>query len=117
MLMMYVFLCLQKKCSLSFYRKQMKESTTPWNIVFGHHPATLAKAKHKAGFQGFVLRNMFCSDKLDSYIAGHSHHQELRKVDNCTTDFIISGTEERTFIMLKETSNHSFYQMSMALQL
>ena len=49
-------ICLVKnkdECSLSFYFEQSKKSRQPWKIVLGHHPATLAKAKHGAGFQGF----------------------------------------------------------------
>ncbi len=87
-------LCLVKsrdKCSLSFFFEESKKSKMPWKIVIGHHPATLAKAKHKAGFQGFWLRQFFCRGDVDAYYAGHSHHLEHRTVTSCDTDFFISG--------------------------
>ena len=87
-------ICLFKgneECSLSFFFEQSKKSKMPWKVVIGHHPATMAKAKHKAGFQGFWLRKFFCNGGIDAYYAGHSHHLEHREVDSCETDFFISG--------------------------
>ena len=70
---------------------RIKKSKATWKIVIGHHPATLAKAKHSAGFQGFWLRQFFCRGDVDAYYAGHSHHLEHRAVNSCDTDFFISG--------------------------
>lgn len=78
-----------KKCVLDFAQNRLLESEAKWKLVMGHHPLTSASSKHSNTFHGWVMKRFICS--ANAYIAGHSHHLEHRKDNNCSADLFISG--------------------------
>ncbi|MFW7379518.1 MAG: metallophosphoesterase [Oligoflexus sp.] len=79
-----------EKCVLDFIASRLQESTARWKIVIGHHPLSSASPKHKTPMlQAKVLADYVCS--ANAYLAGHTHHLEHRKDDNCGAELFISG--------------------------
>ncbi|MBQ47370.1 MAG: hypothetical protein CMP10_07855 [Zetaproteobacteria bacterium] len=79
-----------KLCVLDFLKQSLGHDDSHWTFVMGHHPVSSASSKHKDNFQGKVLKRFLC-DKADAYLAGHSHHLEFRKEEDCQADLFISG--------------------------
>ena len=71
------------------------EADTPWKIVYGHHPLTSQTASG-GGHTGFgvrsvMIKRMLCN-KVDAYLAGHTHVLEFDRIDECNLLHMISGT-------------------------
>ncbi len=84
-------------CSLDFLKDSLaNRDEFRWNIVMGHHPVKSASLKYNTGrfigdsIRAKILKNYMCG-KADAYLAGHSHHLEHRREEDCQTDLFISG--------------------------
>ncbi|MBI3005813.1 MAG: metallophosphoesterase [Ignavibacteriales bacterium] len=70
---------LDYRAQLTWLDEQLRESTARWKIATGHH------ALYSGGSHGDNksmighLEPLFVKYKLDAYLAGHDHHQELKK--------------------------------------
>lgn len=77
------------ECVFDFLRDQQRKSKAQWKVAFGHHPLRSSSSKHPDTVQGRLLSAIMCD--YDSYIAGHSHHLEHLKLDDCSSDLWVSG--------------------------
>ena len=70
------------------------EADTPWKIAYGHHPLTSQTASgggHKGvGVRGYLLKKLLCN-RVDAYLAGHTHSLEFDHIDDCEMMHFISG--------------------------
>ncbi len=70
--------------------EQLQKSRAHWKIVYGHHPI------YSYGYYGInkdlkkILEPIFQKYKIDLYLSGHDHNQQLIKSDSGTF-YIISG--------------------------
>ena len=78
-----------QQCMLDFLQKENETKDTQWTIAFGHHPLSSASSKHPDTIQGELLKRFLCQH--DAYLAGHSHHLEHRKDENCAADLLVAG--------------------------
>ena len=77
------------QCVLDFLQAENDRNDTRWTITLGHHPLTSASSKHPNTIQGELLKRFVC--QYDAYLAGHSHHLEHRRDENCAADLFIAG--------------------------
>ncbi len=76
----------------NFMQRKLAESTTPWNIVFGHHPrVTNSFYKNTQSAELKKLIDLFCG-KSKIYLAGHEHDKQHLKATACGMDYLIAGT-------------------------
>lgn len=83
------------KCAMNFLWESLENHEKfDWTIMYGHHPlASAAKRGHShSGETRGIFMKPFVCQKVDIYLAGHSHHLEVRKPSECQgTWFIQSG--------------------------
>ncbi len=67
------------RAQLKWFEEQLQTSNTRWKIVLGHH-ALYSGGSHGDN-KGMInlLEPLFLKYKVDAYLAGHDHHQELKK--------------------------------------
>ncbi|SME97858.1 metallophosphoesterase [Pseudobacteriovorax antillogorgiicola] len=76
-------------CVVDFLWQRLQESQARWKIALGHHPVVGSSSKHPISIQAKLFQPLLC--QLDGYLAGHSHHLEHIKPNDCSGDFFISG--------------------------
>ncbi len=85
-----VYGSLGSKEQVHWLKKQLQKSRAHWKIVYGHHPI------YSYGDYGInkvlkkILEPIFHKYKVDLYLSGHDHNQQLIKSDS-STFYIISG--------------------------
>lgn len=65
-------------------------STTPWNILYGHHPYRSNGPHNNAGPEVEAFMNDHVCGQFDLYLSGHDHNLQWLE-DTCGTAFIVSG--------------------------
>ncbi len=97
-------------CALDFLVNELDKHTTVWNIVTAHHPIESASIKgygHRGGLRGLFLKPLLCN-RTDLYMAGHAHHMEYRRLDDCRMDLAISGGGGATLYDVVEDEGSTF---------
>lgn len=85
------FCGMSSHCTFDFLRERLAQRQKRVPIVLGHHPLANASIKYqKTMMQSRLLERYLCQN-APIYIAGHAHHLEHRRVDNCDLDSFISG--------------------------
>lgn len=84
------------KKQINFMKKKIKESTSKWNIVYGHHTWRSVGGHGNADseLENF-FNSIFKSGKIDLYMCGHDHSNQLiEKIlpKNKKMYLIVSGT-------------------------
>lgn len=84
------------KKQINFIKKKIKESTSKWNIVYGHHTWRSVGGHGNADskLENF-FNSIFKSGKIDLYMCGHDHsNQFIEKTlsKNNKMYLIVSGT-------------------------
>lgn len=61
-------------CSVDWLIEKLKESTSRWKILVGHHPI-LSGGKYRSlkGLSHFTLPDLYCRSGASAYISGHDH--------------------------------------------
>jgi tartrate-resistant acid phosphatase type 5 len=89
---------LDNESQIEWLEKKLKRSKARWKIVFSHDPVFSGGAQHgnsKALIP--LLEPLFKKYRVDLYISGHDHHQELIRSDYGTWYVICgSGSSKRS---------------------
>ena len=84
------------KNQINFINKKIKESTSKWNIVYGHHTWRSVGGHGNADSElEYFFNSIFKSGKIDLYMCGHDHsNQFIEKYlpKNKKMYLIVSGT-------------------------
>jgi hypothetical protein len=87
------------------------KSDTPWTIAMGHHPlqsASSAGGGHRGtSISSWIVKNLLCN-RVDAYLAGHSHHLEYDPMEECNMDQYISGAGGGEIYPLQENHEAEF---------
>lgn len=75
---------------LKWLNEQLRTSKADWKIVYGHHPVFSSGRYGTNKYMVKVLEPIFLKYKIDLYMSGHDHDQELIKSDS-RIFYLISG--------------------------
>lgn len=79
------------RIELKWFEEELQQSKARWKIVTGHH------ALYSGGSHGdnksviALLEPVFVKYRIDAYLSGHDHHQELKKPINGVNYFVIGA--------------------------
>lgn len=88
--------CLQHDfCTGDFALAETGDAAAPvrWNVVLAHHPLKSSSVRgggHSGDLRGLLLRPLFCN-RVDAWLAGHSHHLEHLVLPECRMELFVSG--------------------------
>jgi len=78
----------------NWLRKTLRESKSPWKIVFGHHPPFNAGPGHGSSYDELKhFLDVFRDEKVAVMFAGHEHNFQFAFVNDKTgpTRFVVTG--------------------------
>ena len=79
------------RTQLTWFDEQLQQSKARWKIVTGHHALYSGGAHGDNKGMIALLEPVFMKYKVDAYLAGHDHHQELKKPINGVNYLVIGG--------------------------
>jgi acid phosphatase len=101
-------------CVFDFMKSRLDSARGAWTIVTGHHPMGSSSA-HGSAYDGtffaHTVRPSVC-ERADFYLAGHSHHLEHLRFDQCKTDFVVAGSGGADLGRLRERESESKFAKS-----
>ncbi len=87
------FCFMPEHCVVDFLLHEL-DAATQWKVVMAHHPLASA-SKKKYSYNGSNLFGLFfrwaSCDSADIWLAGHAHHMEHRKREDCASQIFVSG--------------------------
>ncbi len=76
--------------------KTLKGSTSPWKIVYGHHPVVASGFHHVPRHMVTEIKPLLEQYNVDLYLCGHNHHYERSRSVNGVTYVVSGGGGART---------------------
>ncbi|MCP4295799.1 MAG: hypothetical protein GY786_09350 [Proteobacteria bacterium] len=76
----------------------LKNSTSKWNFLFGHHPIFSSGVHGDMNLPGRIFWNRNLSENVDFYLSGHDHHLEHLSYEEDAIDYIVSGAGGKNYL-------------------
>ena len=93
---LYAMTLSQINKQLKYIKEKINESTSKWNIIYGHHPYRSVGGHGNADEElNKFLKSIFKTGKIDLYMCGHDHNKQLiitKLPDNKYIHLLVCGT-------------------------